>query len=125
MSKVDPNSGEYRQHRENILAHVKKITKFRPAGVTEPEAAMHHLEQAVERVKALAKPIQQAGGAVKESDRNDNLRPMVFSNLLSSFDEFDKMELMFALTAIIGDRIMNDIEADPWGRGTPDLLSGQ
>jgi hypothetical protein len=76
----------------------------------------------VNRVQQHVKTICKAGGAAKPSDR-EALRATVFTMLLQEFDSFSKDELHCFATTIVAERIMQDVEASPWGSDTPDLLS--
>jgi len=77
----------------------------------------------VEAVKRQVWPILQAGGGAKKEDRESKMRPMVYSEMLNRVNTFSKDELVMITTLMVSQFIMQDIEDDPWGTGSPSLIS--
>lgn len=120
------NQHDYNQKRRNFTnAALNKMKgKLLSASTSHVDEFFAKLENSIAEVKALARPIQQAGGAVKPSDEQ-NLRYHVFGWTLERLKSFSKDELEIFATTVLADGIINDIRNDPWGTGKPDILSGQ
>lgn len=97
---------------------------IKPAQQNEIERLFARLDEAVNGTLSIIEPILKAGGGAKPQDRQA-MRPIVFQTLMERLHGFSKDELLAVTTSIIADRIMQDIEARPWGGDKPDLLSGQ
>lgn len=117
-------SGQNEERRRRIVNQAVAQFRRREAKQTEVEQLLQLFESAIERVKTHVKQIAKAGGAIKPDDKKA-LRETVFTMLLQEFDKFHKDALHMFCTAIVADRIMDDVEASPWGSDTPDLLSGK
>lgn len=120
------NQHDYNQKRRNFTnAALNKMKgKLLPSSTSHVDLLFTKLEHLVADVKTQARPIQQAGGAVKPFDEQ-NLRFHIFGWTLERLKGLSKDELEIFATTILADGIMNDVKADPWGTGSPDLLAGQ
>jgi hypothetical protein len=83
---------------------------------------LRKVEDAIGDAKSGVNDMIRKGAGVRKQDR-DALRPLILAILLERFDKFSNDDLMNFAAILVADRIMNDIEASPWGGSTPDLLS--
>lgn len=116
-------SHDYEEFRRKTIADgMNKIKKKFPQN---NDPILSKLEQTIEVAKKIITPVVKAGGAVHKRDRNEGLRPMILACLLQQFDTYTKEELMQLTSVIIGERLMQDVEDNPYGKDNPDLLSGK
>jgi len=110
------------ERRSRIVADAMSKFKYGPKAQPSVDAWQAKLETLVTTTQSHIKQICQAGGAAKPDDLKA-LRETTFTMLLQSFDSWSKEELMFLTTTLIADRLMQDVEANPWGNASPDAIS--
>ena len=104
--------------RRRIIAS----TKFgQPHKATTIEQLFSRLEDAINSTTTTITPILLAGGGHDKPA----LRETVFRVLMENLDSLEHEEMHIILTTIIADRIMVDVDSNPSGNSTPDLLGGK
>lgn len=84
----------------------------------------HKIETLTMQIYRLVNPIVASGGYLKDKEA---LRELVFKSYFEAFDSnkgFSREELAAVLAQLHMEIMIESIEADPAGTGTPDLLSG-
>lgn len=118
--------GEYESERKKFVAEgfdaLKRRLLSRVPSPTAADMMMERLEKVINEVLVLAKPIQKAGGALKPDDVMA-LRHHVFAWTMERFSDWDRDMMVVLCTTLIAERIMQDIDADPWASGTKDVLA--
>ena len=118
------NSGN-RIRKKNFIEACKKhfSTKM---NLNHNELLRHKAETVTISIHQMVNPIVASGGFLDPNGK-ESLRLMIFKMYFEAFDShkgFSREELCALLAQIHMEIMIESIEADPAGTGTPDLLSG-
>ena len=117
-----PNSPNRLNFRSKLKQDFQSKYKYAPkAPKTDIEKLLAKAVDLKGKVQQQIQPILQAGGGFDK----DSLRATIFTLYLQAFDSklFSKEELVNLCTILYSELLMESIETDPGGTGTPDLLS--
>ncbi len=111
--------------KQNFIEACKKhfSTKM---NLTQNELLRHKAETVTISIDHLVKPVVASGGYLAP-DGKESLREMIFKMYFEAFDShkaFSREELSALLAQLHMEIMIESIETDPAGTGTPDLLSG-
>ena len=118
------SEGDRKKRNHDIVDQVVKGMKFaKPSKPTDTELLLGKTEILTKHVLKSIRPILQAGGAIKDHDKL-GLQGIIYRYLLEGFSsEYSKEELIQLCCLLLGIRIMQQVEDDPWGKGVSDPLA--
>lgn len=99
--------------------------KFDPSPKTSMEVLQAKAKTLAMTLHNHIKPIVQAGGALDDAGKR-SLEATIFTMFVQGFDSkmFTKDELIHLCAMMSTEAMMESIDADPGGKGAPDILSG-
>lgn len=118
------NGGE-KLRKKNFIEACKK--HFASKGnLSQNELLRHKTETVTIAIRNFVQPIIEAGGFLTP-DGKESMRQTIFKMYFEAFDShkgFSREELAAVLAQLHMELMIESIENDPAGTGTPDLLSG-
>lgn len=114
-----------KESKRNFVNACKKHFESKMAPMTQQELLRQKVETVTIGIHQLIKPIVASGGYLNSSGK-EALRETVFTMYFQAFDShkaFSREELAAVLSQLHMEIMLESLDADPAGTGTPDLLS--
>lgn len=118
------SNGGDRIRKKNFIEACKKHFSSK-MNLSHNELLRHKAETVTIGIHQMVNPIVASGGYL-EPDGKESLRQMIFKMYFEAFDShkgFSREELCALLAQIHMEIMIESLDADPAGTGSPDLIS--